>query len=72
MFWGCVLNKDSIENILETLPDRTGKTEKLSIDIGGDATMGQSAKDELSSLAESVSIAKNWYITLTWNTPPTE
>ena len=71
MFFGCILNEASIRNILGTLPDRKDKS-RLSIDIGGDKTMEQSVKAELSSLAQSVSTAKNWNIALSWNTPPTQ
>ena len=71
VFRGCILNEKSIRNILDTLPDRTGKTGQLFFDIGGDDTMEKSVKDELGALAKSVSTAKNWNITLKWNTPQT-
>ena len=66
MFVGCILNEASIRNILGTLPNRKGKGQ-LTISIGGDKTMEQSVKDDLSSLAQSVSTTKNWNIVLNWN-----
>lgn len=62
------MDKESIENILETLPDRKNK-DVLTIHVGGDIAMEQSVKNELSSLAQSVSSSKRWNIVLDWNIP---
>lgn len=53
VFRGCILNERSIRNILDTLPDRTGKTE-LTINIGGDNTIDDSTQTALGNLADEV------------------